>query len=132
MKISSGSLWSGRVRLESAGKCRPQGDHSPASGPRPPVPVCSLRLCVSASVLLLLSLLLAACGAKGQTPSADGAPPPAQVENEASADLLKVDHPEQFPLSIATRRDAAQELEATGAVAADVSRNVPVISLPSA
>ncbi|HUI58009.1 MAG TPA: efflux RND transporter periplasmic adaptor subunit [Bryobacteraceae bacterium] len=77
------------------------------------------------------SLLLSGCGAKGQTDPAQGAPPPAVVEKEGSADLVKVDHPEQFPLATATRRDATPELNVTGVVAADVSRNVPVISLAS-
>ena len=45
--------------------------------------------------------------------------------------LVKVDHPEQFPLATAGRRETAPELNVTGAVSADVSRNVPVISLAS-
>ncbi|MGA2198072.1 MAG: efflux RND transporter periplasmic adaptor subunit [Bryobacteraceae bacterium] len=76
-------------------------------------------------------LLLLGCGAKGQTDPAAGAPPAAQVEKEGDASLVKVDHPEQFPLATATRRDSVPELAVTGVVAADVSRNVPVISLAS-
>ena len=78
-----------------------------------------------------LSVLLYGCGAKGQTDPAQGAPPSAVVEKEGTADLVKVDHPEQFPLATATRRNAVPELNVTGVVAADVSRNVPVISLAS-
>jgi len=93
----------------------------------------SPRLRVSAVILLtsLSALLLLGCGAKGQTDPAAGAPPVAEVEKEGDASLVKVDHPEQFPLATATRRDSVPELAVTGVVAADVSRNVPVISLAS-
>jgi cobalt-zinc-cadmium efflux system membrane fusion protein len=83
-------------------------------------------------VCLTLSLLLAGCGAKGGEPDPKAeAPPPAKVEPEASADLVKVDHPEQFTLATAASRTVAPELKVTGAVSVDVSRNVPVISLAS-
>ena len=59
------------------------------------------------------------------------APPPAKVETELDASLVKVDHPEQFPLATAGKHVAAPELNVTGTVAADVSRAVPVISLAS-
>ena len=45
--------------------------------------------------------------------------------------MAHVDHPEQFPLATAERHDSAPELNVTGVVSADVSRNVPVISLAS-
>ncbi len=77
-------------------------------------------------------VVLAGCGAKGDVPDPDaGAPPPAKVEHELDAGLVQVDHPEHFPLVAATQRTAAPELNATGVVSADVSRNVPVISLAS-
>jgi len=85
----------------------------------------------TATLLSGLALSLIGCGAKGESSPAAGAPPSAQVEPEGNADLVKVDHPEQFPLATATRRDAAAELKVTGAVSADVSRNVPVVSLAS-
>jgi len=83
--------------------------------------------------LVGLALVLAGCGAKGGTPGEEKAeaPPPAQVEQEADASLVKVDHPDQFPLTTATPHAAAPELNVTGVVSADVSRNVPVISLAS-
>lgn len=59
------------------------------------------------------------------------APPPAQVEHEGEANVFKVDHPEQFPIVTAGQHVAAPELNVTGVVSADVSRNVPVISLAS-
>jgi len=86
----------------------------------------------SLTVPALLGLLLAGCNARGRQPDPKAeAPPPAQVEQETDASLVKVDHPEQFPLATAARRDAAPELNVTGVVQADVSRNVPVISLAS-
>jgi membrane fusion protein, heavy metal efflux system len=81
--------------------------------------------------VILLSFLLAGCGAKGAPDPGAGAPPPAKVEKENDASLVKVDHPEQFPLATADRHDAAPELNVTGVVAADVSRNAPVISVAS-
>jgi membrane fusion protein, heavy metal efflux system len=82
--------------------------------------------------LCAAAILLAGCGARGEpgNPKAE-APPPAQVEQEASADLVKVDRPEQFPLATAEARSVSPQLQVTGAVAVDVSRNVPVISLAS-
>src|SRR5215472_14650400 len=76
--------------------------------------------------------VLAGCGAKGGQPDPKAeAPPPVQVESEADANTVKVDHPEQFPLAEATARLSASELNVTGTVSADVSRNVPVVSLAS-
>jgi cobalt-zinc-cadmium efflux system membrane fusion protein len=51
------------------------------------------------------------------------------VEHEQDASVVKVDHPEQFPLVTATEHQSSLELTATGTVAPDVSRNVPVISI---
>jgi cobalt-zinc-cadmium efflux system membrane fusion protein len=83
-------------------------------------------------VALTLALGLSGCGAKGGTPEPGaGAPPPAQVEKEPDASTVKVDKPEQFPLATATARTVAPELNTTGSVSADVSKNVPVVSLAS-
>jgi len=84
--------------------------------------------------LLALALLLAGCNAKGggvEAGSNPGAPPPAQVEHEGDANVFKVEHPDRFPLVTAAERVAAPELNVTGVVNADVSRNVPVVSLAS-
>src|SRR5579863_1235604 len=84
------------------------------------------------ALLFLLGVFLAGCGAKGKMPDENaGAPPPAKVEREPDASMVKVDHPEQFALAAATRHDAARELNVTGVISADVSRNIPVISLAS-
>jgi cobalt-zinc-cadmium efflux system membrane fusion protein len=81
----------------------------------------------------LLAAALAGCGAKGGTPPdpKTEAPPPAVVEKEPDPSVVKVDRPERFALVTATARTVAPELNATGAVSADVSRNVPVVSLAS-
>jgi cobalt-zinc-cadmium efflux system membrane fusion protein len=92
----------------------------------------ALSLSVGVPVVLALALLLAGCGAKGGQPDPKAeAPPPATVESEQDGSIVKVDHPEQFPLAPATERNVAPELNVTGVVAADVARNVPVISLAS-
>ena len=81
--------------------------------------------------LVALALAMAGCRAKGQPDPKAEAPPPAQVENETDVNLVKVDHPEQFPLATAELRETTPELQVTGVVSVDVSRNVPVISLAS-
>jgi cobalt-zinc-cadmium efflux system membrane fusion protein len=53
------------------------------------------------------------------------------VERESDANCFRVDHPEQFPLATAAEHDEAPELNVTGSVSPDVSRNVPVISIAS-
>src|SRR6266853_3957204 len=57
------------------------------------------------------------------------APPPARVEHEEDVNVLKADHPEQFPLATAAAHASASQLSATGAVSPDISRTVPVISI---
>lgn len=83
-----------------------------------------------ASLVVALALLAAACGDTKGDPKAE-APPPAQVEREQDANLVKVDHPEQFPLFTAVEHSGSSQLVATGVVSPDVSRTVPVISLAS-
>jgi cobalt-zinc-cadmium efflux system membrane fusion protein len=83
-------------------------------------------------VLAVLLLLLAACGKKEVSADTKSeAPPPAKVEQEGDANLVKVDHPDQFPLATASKHSAAPELSVTGVVQPDVARTVPVISLAS-
>ena len=84
---------------------------------------------ITAALLLALAMVTAGCGTKAKADPAAEAPPPARVEEIADVNVVKVDHPEQFPLATATARDAAPELNATGVVNADVSRTIPVISL---
>jgi cobalt-zinc-cadmium efflux system membrane fusion protein len=84
-----------------------------------------LALIAGAACCLLL-------GCKGrQADAAAEAPPPAEVEHEQDGGAFKVDHPEQFGLATAGEREAAPELNVTGTVGPDVSRNIPVISIAS-
>jgi len=91
-----------------------------------------LILCVV--LCLAVAVALAGCGQVKADPKVDmkaEAPPAPQVEQVGDPSLVKVDHPEQFPLATAAAYDAASELNVTGVVNPDVSRNVPVISLAS-
>ena len=83
-------------------------------------------------LIIAAGFILAGCGAKGGQPDPKAeAPPPSQVEHEADASMVKVDHPDQFPVTTAIARVSSTELNVTGTVTADVSRTVPVISLAS-
>src|SRR5258705_11707033 len=73
-------------------------------------------------------LFLAGCG--GKASSGDGAPPPPKVEQETDVSLLQEEHPEQFPLVKAGESLQHPSLTVTGVLSPDVSRTVPVISLP--
>src|ERR1700683_4244169 len=56
-------------------------------------------------------------------------PQPITVEPDLDANNFKVDHPDRFPLVTAGERIAAPELNVTGVVNPDVSRQVTVPSL---
>jgi cobalt-zinc-cadmium efflux system membrane fusion protein len=87
----------------------------------------SLSLCF---LMLALSLVLSGCG-KVQSADNDTGPRPATIEPDVNADNFNVDHPERFPLVAAGEYMATQELNVTGVVNPDVSRQVPVSSLAS-
>jgi cobalt-zinc-cadmium efflux system membrane fusion protein len=79
-----------------------------------------------------LSLLVTGCERKATAQAnlaAETGPAPAIVEPDLDANNLKMDHPEQFPLVTAGEHVAAPELNVTGVVSPDVSRQVPVPSL---
>jgi cobalt-zinc-cadmium efflux system membrane fusion protein len=87
---------------------------------------------LKASLCLCVSLSTLACGRPVTVASAhdsDTGPHPASVEPDMDANNFKVDHPEQFPLATAGEYVAAPELNVTGVVGPDVSRQVPVPSL---
>jgi membrane fusion protein, heavy metal efflux system len=86
------------------------------------------RKFASAALGSSLWLLLAGCGQTKGDPKAE-APPPAKVEHEQDANVIQVEHPEQFPLVSAVEHDSFSQLTVTGTVNPDVSRNVPVISI---
>jgi cobalt-zinc-cadmium efflux system membrane fusion protein len=84
-----------------------------------------------AGLAIALSLLLAGCGQKVKADPRLEEPPLAEVEPARGANLVKVDHPEQFPVVTASRHASSQQLNVTGVVGVDVAHNVPVISLAS-
>ncbi len=75
-----------------------------------------------------LGLLLAGCGEGKGDPKAE-APPAVKVEHEEDVNVVRVDHPEQFPLATAAVYASTSQLSATGTVSPDISRTVPVISI---
>jgi cobalt-zinc-cadmium efflux system membrane fusion protein len=81
-------------------------------------------------ICILTLLLLGGCNSAHGDPVAE-APPPASVIPGVDPTLFTVDHPEQFPLAVATALPTTSELVVTGTVMPDVSRNVPVVSLAS-
>ncbi len=89
-------------------------------------------LFLEASLCLCVSLSTIACGRRVTVASAnnvDTGPHPVTIEPDMDANNFKVDHPEQFPLATAGEYVAAPELNVTGVVGPDVSRQVPVPSL---
>ena len=87
---------------------------------------------LEAVLCLGVSLLAAGCekkvSAESKADTGTG-PVPTAVEPDLDANNFKVDHPEQFPLATAGEHIAAPELNVTGVVSPDVSRQVPVPSL---
>jgi membrane fusion protein, heavy metal efflux system len=87
---------------------------------------------IRATLICSLGLLSAACekkvSAKDTTPAGVG-PVKTPVEPDLDANNFEVDHPERFPVALAGERTAAPELDVTGVVNPDVSRQVPVPSL---
>ena len=81
-----------------------------------------------AAVLTITSLAVSGCKSPEK---GDGAPPPAHVVQAQDMSLITVDAKdrEKFKTVAADRIESAGELNATGAVFPDVSREVPVISL---
>jgi membrane fusion protein, heavy metal efflux system len=53
------------------------------------------------------------------------------VVHEQDGVLVKVDHPEQFPLATVSRHATTSQLNVTGVISADVTRSVPVVSMSS-
>jgi len=91
-------------------------------------------LLLEATLCLALSLFLTGCNRKAaaqENAAADTGPVPSTVQPDLNSGNFKVDHPEQFPLATAGEHIAAPELNVTGVVSPDVSRQVPVPSLAS-
>ena len=83
---------------------------------------------------LAAAVILAGCGVGKAEPKIDPkdeAPPPAQVVPAGNSSVVTVDKPEQFPVVAAVGYAAAPELNVTGTVMPDVSRNIPVVTIAS-
>jgi cobalt-zinc-cadmium efflux system membrane fusion protein len=89
------------------------------------------RTILETALCLALALVPGGCGTVQGKLDTDTGPHPATVEAGASADNFKVDHPEQFPVVEAGEHTAAPELDVTGTVSPDPSRQMPVPSLAS-
>jgi cobalt-zinc-cadmium efflux system membrane fusion protein len=76
-----------------------------------------------------VAALLALTGCKSKFDPASGAASPAQVVEAGNAAVVTVDHPVQFPTVAAGRSDEPQQLDVTGSVFPDISREIPVISM---
>lgn len=86
-----------------------------------------LRVATTAMACVLV-LLVASCGETKGDPKAE-APPQAKIEHEEDVNIVQTDHPEQFPLATAVEHTSTSQLIATGTVAPDIARTVPVVSL---
>ena len=81
--------------------------------------------------VVLLNIGLAGCSQRAKADARIQEPGPVEIEHRTGSTLVKVDHPEQFPVVAAARHESSPELNVTGVISADISRNVPVISLAS-
>jgi len=88
---------------------------------------------LEATLCLGLSLLVTGCEKKvtANESTAGTGPTLGTVEPDLDVNNFKVDHPGRFPLATAGEHIAAPELNVTGVVSPDVSRQVPVPSLAS-
>jgi cobalt-zinc-cadmium efflux system membrane fusion protein len=79
-------------------------------------------------MIAAFGLSLSGCKSKE---TGDGAPPPAQVVEVPDMNLITIDQNDlgKFPLVTVDQMQAPSELNATGSVFPDISREVPVISL---
>ena len=89
------------------------------------VRILQMTLCIG------VALVVASCDKKAAATEggAGTGPAPATVVRDVDTSNFKVEHPEQFPLVAAGEHVASDELNVTGTVTPDVSRQVPVPSL---
>ncbi len=74
--------------------------------------------------LVLAAAMFSACSKTRPEPSAG-----AVVETNTDPNLFTMQNPEQFPLTTVDVRKVSDELHVNGAIAPDVNRSVPVVSL---
>src|SRR5579864_8812549 len=86
---------------------------------------------LKAAVAVIPFLLLEGCNQKVKADRRIDELSPPDVEHKPGFGLVEIDHPELFPLAIAVAHSTASDLNVTGTVNADISRNVPVVSLAS-
>lgn len=92
-------------------------------------------LTFKATICLAATVFVTSCGRtvvnaqESAEAASAGAPPPQKVETEIDYNNLNVQHPEQFPLEAAGQYMATPELNVTGQVQPDVSKQVQVPSL---
>jgi cobalt-zinc-cadmium efflux system membrane fusion protein len=87
---------------------------------------------LEACLCLIVALSTAACDRKVTAASpkdGDVGPRPISTILDFDTNNFKVDHPERFPLTTAGEYVAVPELNVTGVVSPDISRQVPVPSL---
>jgi cobalt-zinc-cadmium efflux system membrane fusion protein len=85
-----------------------------------------------ATLCVGLGLFVTGCERKvtaQENAAASTGPVPTTVQPDLDPNNFKVEHPEQFPLTTAGEHVATPELNVTGVVSPDVSRQVPVPSL---
>jgi len=88
------------------------------------------RLGLSTALLCIgLGLTLTGCERKATAQQESTGPVATTVEPEMDANNFRVDKPERYPLATAVDYTASPELNVTGVVSPDVSRQVPVPSL---
>jgi cobalt-zinc-cadmium efflux system membrane fusion protein len=87
------------------------------------------RTLLRSFAFLFGGLLLLGCEKKFDPSS--GAPGSTQVVDQTDSARVTVEHPEQFPLVAAQSIEIPDQLNVTGSVNPDISREVPVISLAS-
>ncbi len=90
------------------------------------------RLTLYALITISCLLMSAGCGKKAEATMPDAkatGPVESKVEADFDPNNFPVEHAEQFPLVAAGEHNAATELNVTGVVGPDVSRQVPVPSL---
>jgi cobalt-zinc-cadmium efflux system membrane fusion protein len=74
--------------------------------------------------------LLTGCNGKPSDPKRE-APPAADVQADTDANVVRVEHPDQFKLATATNYVTTSAIQVTGTVNPDISRTIPVISIAS-
>lgn len=84
---------------------------------------------IAPRVLVCFLATLFACSCSHTPDPKAEAPPAAKVEEKPDINVIKPDHPEQFPLVAVQEHEAFATLNVTGSVNPDISREIPVITL---